>query len=162
MTKELFYKKVQTGGRPRYEPVKEYDSDVLDSIPYNGTTLIHSYKNGQSRKFNIKPAIAPMVAASMVLHDSLTSIISKASEFKPRNAPITPAQRKAWDALNKSFGGSITSLDGVSVHDIAESILEAISAEAEKMLTNPSIRNAYEQFLLVATLSKDNDKVDNH
>jgi hypothetical protein len=157
MTKQLFYKKVQTGGRPRYEPVSEYDSDVLDSVPYNGTTLIHSYKNGQARKFNIEPALVPMVAASMILRESLTSIISKASEYKPRNAPITPAQRKAWDALNKSFGGSITSLDGVSVHDIAESILEAISDKAEELLTNAAVKASYEEFLMIAALSKNHD-----
>jgi hypothetical protein len=153
MTKQLFYKKE---GR-KYIPVSEYDNEVLDSIPYNSTTLIHSYKNGQSRRFNVEPALAPMVAASMVLRDSLTTIISKASEFKPRETPITPAQRKAWADLNKSFGGCLTSLDGVSVHDIAESILKAISDKAEELLTNASVKASYEEFLMITALSKQHD-----
>jgi hypothetical protein len=159
MTKQLFYKKVMTGGRPRYEPVSEYDNEIMDAVPHNGTTLIHSYKNGQMRRYNIEPAIAPMVAASMALEQSLTDILSKASEYKPAQTPITPEQRKAWKALSKSFGTTSMTLYGPSLHDIAESMLTAIRAEAEKLLTNAAVKASYEEFLMIAALSKNH--VDN-
>jgi hypothetical protein len=150
MTKHVFYKKE---GR-KYIPVSEYDSDLLDAVPRNCTTLIHSYKNGQMRRYNIEPSLAPMVAASMALEQSMTDILSKASEYKPASTPLTPAQRKAWAALSKSFGVTNMTLYGPSLHDIAESMLKAIRDEAEKLLINESVKSAYEQFLMVAALSK--------
>lgn len=155
--KTIYYKKVPTGGRPKYEAVSEYDSDYLDSFPIGSTVMVQTYKGGQSRKYSVDPALAPMVAASMVLQQSLTDIIVKANEYKPAKTPLTVEQRAAWEALSKSFNVDSMVLHGPSMHDIADNILKAISAEAEKLLTNAAVKASYEEFLMIAALSKNHD-----
>jgi len=63
MTKKIYYEKL---GR-RYVPVAEYDNDLLDSFP-KGNHLVMSYPGGQSRRFNIDPNYAAMIAAGRVAH----------------------------------------------------------------------------------------------
>jgi hypothetical protein len=56
--KKIYYEKI---GR-KYMPVAEYDNEFLDSFP-KGNHLVMSYPGGSSRRFNIAPAYAPMIAA---------------------------------------------------------------------------------------------------
>jgi len=93
--KTLFYKKV---GR-KYVPVQEYDSEFLDAFP-KGTHLVMCYPGGQSRRFNIEPNYAAMIAAGRVAEDAMSQAVVKASEMRPRRTPITEKQRKAWDNLS--------------------------------------------------------------
>jgi ABC-type branched-subunit amino acid transport system substrate-binding protein len=148
--KKIFYEKV---GR-KYVPVAEYDSDYLDAFP-KGTTLVICHPGGQSRRYNIDPAYAPMIAAARVAEDAMTQAMSKASELKPQKTPVTPAQQKAWKALARAFGDELCTLNGASAYDITQAGLKALEKEADKLLTNPAVKKAYEQFLLVAELTKD-------
>jgi hypothetical protein len=150
--KQLYYIKK---GR-RYVPVAEYDSDLLDSFP-KGNHLVMCYPGGSSRRFNVDPALAPMIAAGRVAEDAICSAISKASELKPERTPITPAQQQAWQRLREAFGSEITTLRGLSVHDCAEAGVQAMIAEADKLLSNPAVRKAYERFQLVCDLTKENE-----
>jgi len=157
-TKTVFYKKVQVGKSHRYEPVSEYDPDLIDSLPYGAHVQVCK-EHGMSRRYAIDPALAPMVAASMILEDKLADIISKASNYnidkqQDVKQPLTQEQADAWEKLNQSFGGYMTTLYGPSMRDVAESILKEISAEAEKLLTNDALREQYEHFLLLAKMSK--------
>jgi len=151
MTK-IFYEKV---GR-RYVPVAEYDNDFLDSFP-KGNHLVLSYPGGVSRRFNIDPNYAAMIAAGRVAEDAICRAISKASELRPKSTPITPGQKKAWEKLAKEFGDDLCTLHGLSVHDCAEAGVKAMMEEADKLLANPTVRNAYEKFLFVAELSKEHN-----
>lgn len=58
MKKTIFYKKE---GR-KYVPVYEYDQELLDAFP-KGTHLVQVYPGGSSRRFNIQPNYAAMIAA---------------------------------------------------------------------------------------------------
>jgi hypothetical protein len=144
------YKKV---GR-RYEPVAEYSNEAIDSFP-RGTHLVMCYPGGQSRRFNIDPAHAPMIAAGRVAEDAICRAISKASELRPQHTPLTPRQKKAWEELAASFGDELTTLKGLSVHDCAEAGVQAMIAEAEKLLKHDSVRRAYDHFLLICKLAQD-------
>jgi hypothetical protein len=42
-----------------------------------------------------------------------------------------------------------------SVHDIAEAGVKAMVEEADKLLQNPTVRKAYDKFLMVAELAKE-------
>jgi len=148
--KKIFYEKK---GR-RYVPVAEYDNDFLDSFP-KGNHLVMSYPGGTSRRFNIDPNYAAMIAAGRVAEDAICKAISKASELRPKSTPITEGQRKAWAKLAKEFGDELCTLHGLSVHDCAEAGVKAMMEEADKLLTNPAVRLAYEKFLFVAELSKE-------
>ena len=69
MTKKVYYEK---RGR-RYVPVAEYDGDFMDSYTH-GTHLLMVYPGGQSRRYNIDPAYAPMIAAGRVAEDLVAQL----------------------------------------------------------------------------------------
>jgi len=151
--KKIYYEKV---GR-RYVPVAEYDSTYLDSFP-KGSHLVMCYPGGQSRRFNIEPAYAPMIAAGRVAEDAMSKAVQKASEMRPHNKPITEKQRKAWEALAKAFGDDRYYVEIPSAREIAEEGIKAMAIEAEQLLTHAAVRKAYDHFMLVCQLVKDNKK----
>lgn len=150
MKKEIFYKKV---GR-KYVPVYEYDQTLLDGFP-KGNHLVMCYPGGQSRRYNIEPNHAALIAAARVAEDAMCKAIREASEMRPQKTPITPNQQKAWKKLAKEFGDELATLQTNSARDIAEAGINAIIEEAEKLLTVPAVKKAYEQFMFVAELTKD-------
>jgi hypothetical protein len=147
MTKKVYYEK---RGR-RYVPISEYDSDYLDSFG-KGTHIVMCYPGGQSRRYNIDPNYAAMIAAGRVAEDAICEAIRKASEMRPQRTPITEAQQKAWKKLAKEMGDELCTLNGLSVRDCAEAGVTAMQQEAEKLMTHASVRAAYEQFLFVCKL----------
>ena len=151
MTK-IYYEKV---GR-KYVPVAEYNEQWLDSFT-KGTHLVMVYPGGTSRRYNIDPNYAAMIAASRVAEDAICKAISKASELRPKQTPITVGQKRAWEKLAKEFGDDLCTLHGLSVHDCAEAGVRAMMEEADKLLANPTVRKAYEKFLFVAELTKEHN-----
>jgi hypothetical protein len=154
--KKIYYVKE---GR-RYKPVAEYDSDLMDSF-HKGSHLVMVYPGGTSRRFNIDPAMAPMIAAGRVAEDAMCQAMIKSSELKPRQTPLTEAQRKAWRALARSFGEELCTLEGASTRDIVEAGVRAMQTEADKLMQHPAVRDAYEQFQLVCKLTKEQQNGNN-
>ena len=149
MTKKIYYEK---RGR-RYYPVMENDYEFQAAMP-QGNHLIMCYPGGRSTRYNIDPALAPMIAAGRVAEDRMCAAMRKASEMRPSRTPITPGQQRAWKKLAKEFGDDLATLNCASSRDIAEAGLKAMQEEAQQLLTNPAVRLAYEQFLLVCELTK--------
>ena len=149
--KKTFYEKV---GR-RYRPVHEYDSDLLNSAP-KGTHLLMVYPGGSSTRYNIDPNYAALIAASRVAEDAISRAVHDASEMRPHRKPITERQRKAWQALARAFEDDRYYVEMPSAREIAEAGVAALQVEADKLLTNPAVRLAYEHFLMVAELTKEN------
>jgi hypothetical protein len=152
--KKIYYEKV---GR-RYVPVAEYDSTYMDSFP-KGNHLVMCYPGGSSRRFNIDPNYAAMIAAGRVAEDVISSAVVKASEMRPRNTPITEKQKKAWEALAKSFGDERYYIELPSAREIAEAGVRAMQEQALELMQHQAVRQAYEQFQLVCELTKGNENV---
>ena len=148
--KKIYYEK---RGR-RYVPVSEYDSEYLDSFS-KGTHLVMVYPGGQSRRYNIDPNYAAMIAAGRVAEDAVCKAINKASEMRPARTPITPAQQRAWKKLAKEFGDELCTLNGASTRDIAEAAVTAMQLEADKLMKHEGVRKAYEHFILMCELTKE-------
>jgi hypothetical protein len=146
--KRIFYEKV---GR-RYKPVYEYDQILMDSFP-KGAHIVMCYPGGQSRRYGIDPAYAPMIAAGRVAEDAIRKAIYDLSEARPKERPITPQQRKAWEEMKRVFGDELFSLTFSSTHDLAEAGVKAMQEEAMKLMQHPAVRDAYEQFQLVCKLT---------
>jgi hypothetical protein len=157
MSEIIFYIKK---GR-RYVPHSTYSSEFCDSFP-KGTHLVQSYPGGQSRKFNINPAYAPMIAAGRVAEDVISKRIMEATEIRRnsrnKETPLTPGQKKAWDKLVKEFGPDARQLEWPSARECAEEAVKAMTVEAEKLLENEAVRKAYEHFLLLCELTKDHNE----
>jgi hypothetical protein len=149
--KKIYYIKE---GR-KYVPVAEYDNELMDSFS-KGTHLVMVYPGGTSRRFNIDPNYAAMIAAGRVAEDAICKAISKASELRPQRTLITPGQKKAWEKLAKELGNELATLNGLSIRDCAEAGVNAMMEEATNLMENPAVKKAYEHFLLVCELTKEN------
>ena len=153
MVKKIYYEKV---GR-KYVPVAEYDSDLTDSFG-KGSHLVICYPGGQSRRYNIDPDYAALVAAGRVAEDAMIQAMHKASELKPTKTPITEGQRKAWKKLAREFGDELATLNAASSWEIAQAGLKALEQEAADLLTNEAVKAAYDQFLFVSALTRQQRK----
>jgi hypothetical protein len=151
--KKVYYEKV---GR-RYVPVAEYDSTYMDSFP-KGNHLVMCYPGGSSRRFNIEPNYAAMIAAGRIAEDVISSAVVKASEMRPHNRPITEKQKKAWEALAKAFGDDRYYVEIPSAREIAEEGVKAMQQEATLLMSNPAVKKAWDRFQLVCQLTKENQK----
>jgi hypothetical protein len=147
--KKTFYEKV---GR-RYKPVYEYDQTIMDAFP-KGTHIVMCYPGGQSRRYNIDPNYAAMISAGRVAEDVISRVIYQASEARPKQNPITERQRAAWEEMKAAFGDDFFSLTLPAARDIAEQGVAAMQSEADQLMQNEAVRQAYEQFQLVCELTK--------
>jgi hypothetical protein len=150
--KKVYYEKI---GR-RYRPVAEYDNDLLDSF-HKGSHLVCVYPGGQSRRYNVEPNYAAMIAAGRVAEDAICKAVNKASEMRPARTPITPAQQRAWRKLAKELGDELCTLTGSSTRDIAEAAVQAMQAEADKLMSHPAVVDAWEKFMLTCELTKERE-----
>jgi len=153
--KKIFYEKV---GR-RYIPVSEYDNELLDSFP-KGNHLVMCYPGGTSRRFNIDPNYAAMIAAGRVAEDAMCKAMNKASELRPAKTPITPEQQAAWNKLAEVFGDELSTLHGSSINDIAQAGVNVMMEEADKLMQNPNVREAFDHFIVVCKLTKEQTNED--
>jgi len=147
--KKIYYEK---RGR-RYVPVAEYDSDLMDAF-HKGTHLVQVYPGGSSTRYNINPNYAAMIAASRVAENAMCDAIHRASELRPKRKLLTQKQMDAWNHLIEVFGEEARCLDQASSRDIAEAGVNALQAEADKLMKHSSVKRAYEQFQLVCELTK--------
>ena len=156
--KKVYYEKK---GR-RYVPVSEYDSDLLDSLP-KGSHLVMCYPGGTSRRFNIDPDYASLIAAGRVAEDVISKCIMDATEIRRqrdrgpdgKTTPLTPRQQEAWENLVKEFGDSAKQLEWPSAREAAEAAVVALQKEANLLLNNPTVRRSFENFQLVCKLTKE-------
>ena len=148
--KKIYYEKI---GR-KYVPVAEYDSDYMDSFK-QGNHLVMVYPGGQSRRYNIDPDYAGLIAASYVAEEVMAKAMQAASELKPHKTPITQGQQRAWQKLAKEFGDELCTLQGASTYDIIEAGLKALQHEADMLYSNPAVKKAYDHLQLVCKLVKE-------
>ena len=149
--KKIYY--VKQGDE--FVPVEEYDSDIMDAMPY-GTHLVQVREGGMSRRYNIDPATAPFAAAALALEEKLTQIVSEAMDARPtKRPPLTPEQMNAWVQFRDAMGDQMGMLEYPSLREVAERFLKTLQATAEEQMNNPAVRKAYEKYLMLATLAKE-------
>ena len=148
--KKTYYEKI---GR-KYIPVSEYDSDLSYAIPY-GNHLLSVYPGGQSTRYNVEPTFAPLIAAGRYAEDAISKAVMKASDLRPSTTPLTQEQRDAWENLAKAFGEDRHMLQWPAAQDIARVAVTALQVEANMLLSNPAVKNAYEEFMIICKLTKE-------
>ncbi len=140
----------------KYVPVAEYDSDLMDSF-HKGAHIVMSYPGGSSRRYNIDPAFGPMIAAGRYAEDAISKEIMRASDLRPKSAPLTQEQKDAWEHLVKVFGPEARTLEWPSAREACEAGVNAMQVEADKMLQNPAVKKAWDYFMMVWQLAKENE-----
>ena len=155
MTETIYYYKE---GK-KYKPVSYYDSNVMDGFP-EGTHLVVVQPGVSSRRYNIKPDLAPVIAATVYAKTKLCDALQKGSEVRPQNhLPLTAEQQLAIDNLKQAFDCDRYYLQYPSINDAVECFLDEVQHEAEKLLTNPTLKKAYENFMLLAKLAYENNEI---
>lgn len=151
--KTVFYKKV---GR-RYEPVSEYDNEYLDSFP-KGDHLVSVYPGGGSRRYRIDPAFAPMIAAGRYAEDAISRSIQQATELRPHNTKMNDEEMIRWRAFISTMPEDMRfMMTHGSVREAAEAGVKAMMEEADKLMTHDSVRKAYDHFMLMCKLVKEDE-----
>ena len=157
MVTETFYIK---RGR-RYVPVREYDGMLQNALPHGSYVTV--VRPGSSvQRWAIDPAYAPMIAAGIVAREAMAEVMISASEVRVsgNRRPMTREQRDAWENLVAVFGPAARQLEHPSVMEVTQAGVDAMIAEAERLLTHPSVRSAYEHFITVSKLVEDyNERV---
>ena len=120
--KETYYIKV---GK-RYKPVREYDSQLMDSFP-EGCHLVVSFPGNTSYRYNIKPDTAALEAAFRVAAENgkIADEIHKVCEAKPRK-PWGDKQKAAFKKFQEESGLDMFYLGYPSIQDIVEAMRRAI------------------------------------
>lgn len=150
--KVTFYKKQ---GK-RYVAVSEYDDQLTDSFP-KGTHVVICRPGLTNRRYNVDPDYAALIAAGIVAEDAISKKIVEATDLRPSKQAITPKQRDAWENLKEAFGDDIHALQWPSAREAAALAVDAMQKEANKLLTNPAVRKAYDHFILMCKLTKEGD-----
>lgn len=148
--KITYYKKE---GR-KYIPVYEYDQELMDAYP-KGTHIVMCYPGGQSTRYNINPNHAAMIAAGRVAEDAISTALMEASKVQTKRSPISDEERAAWHHLIEVWGDEARTLHWPSARSIAEAGVKAMCEEAEKLMEHPAVKDAYNKFLMVCELTKE-------
>jgi len=149
MDQETYYIKVDD----EYEPVSYYDSNMSDAMP-EGSHLVVVKPGSVSRLYNVDPAFASMIAAGKYAEDAMSKALHKASEANPKEKEVTQEQMDAWDKCKLAFNNDHFMITYPSAHDVVQAGIDAMQEEVDNMLSNPTVKKAYEEFLLVWKLSK--------
>jgi hypothetical protein len=143
-----------------YIPTKEYDNVLWEAVPINSATLTVSKRGSSLRTYNVDIALAPIIAAGLFARDAFVNAISDVGAIRMsphlRQQPLTPSQKEAWDKLVEELGEDARMLEWPSVQEVAMAGIKELENEMEKMLSVPAVKNAYEQFLMVWKLTKEN------
>lgn len=152
--KKVYYEKI---GRT-YKPVCERDPDLYSGFT-KGSHLVVCNPGGRSTRYNVNPNFVALIAAGLYFEDTVSKKIVESSKLrlqnKDCNRELTPKQKLAWENLVEAFGDSARVLEYPSAREIAEEGVKVLIEEANKLMTNPAVKKAYEQFLLVCELTKD-------
>lgn len=156
MTKKIYYERV---GK-RYKPVYEYDSDFHDAFP-KGSHLISCYPGGKSVRYNVDPNYAAMIAAARLAEDAICDAVYEASKVRPASRePLTEEQKAAFqrfvDLLPETDSMKYW-MSRASTREIVEAGVDAMQKEANKLMQHQAVRNAYEHFMLMCKLAKEQE-----
>jgi hypothetical protein len=149
--KKTYYEKVGC----KYVPVAEYDPDFMNSLR-NGTHLVVSIPCGQTYKYNIKPEFATLIAAGEQIRQELANKVAEASQAKiseRANSIPTEEQLAAWRALQLAYNNELLMISYPSAVEIADTALNLLYEEAEKLIANPAVKRAWDHLQTVAALT---------
>jgi hypothetical protein len=146
---KIFYEKIGD----KYFPVSEYDSDMSHSFPH-GSHLVTVQPGISMRRSNIDPAFAPLIAACIYAEDTIVTALRRHSDLRPSVGTVTQEQRDAWNNLAQAFGDERHALTWPAAVETVRDTMAVLQDEANKLLSNPAVKNAYDEFMLICKETK--------
>lgn len=148
---ETFYKKV---GR-RYVPVSRYSREVENAYDI-GCHLIINEKYSRLTLCRINPAFAPLIAAASFARNTIATKIRQASEAH-FNGDLPDEIVEEWKKFCEKHKDMTHLITYPAAFDILEAGIEQLVLEADKLLQNPTVKEAYEQFITIAELAREKE-----
>ena len=148
MTQETYYKKDENGN---FVAVSHYDSDLYDALPY-GAHLIRVAPGRVATRYHVDPDNVAVIAALEYARETIVQELIEASYPTSSHTPVTKMQKEAWDNLKEAFGNDLAGLRYASPHEIADATISELEFLVDEMLSNESVKKAYEEFVLMAKL----------
>ena len=87
----------------RYVPLREYSPEVMDAMP-SGSHLVVVSPGSRFVRFNVEPDHATLLAALREHREALLEILRKSSAARARTGPLSPRERRAYEAYCKVMG----------------------------------------------------------
>ena len=151
---EVYYKKVGS----KYIEVTRSDA-ISNSFPM-GASLVICEPGVMTKYYRIDPATAPLIAASMESKRIMSKVLMNELSLRPSKTAHTEEQVAAWKKLSETFGEEIHPLQWPSVHAAVDEAMKVLHKDAQRMLEYPAVKKAYEEFLLVYNLTKEQNESD--
>jgi hypothetical protein len=137
----------------RYFPVSQWDPQLDQALP-PGHHLVSVRPGQESLRCNIEPARAPMIAAGMLAEEAMSRAIYNAMELRPAPIRLTARQQTLMKELTESMNRQDLGWRRASAAEAAQAGVRALQEEAERLLENAAVRQAYQDFLLLCELTK--------
>ena len=150
----LYRKETSKNGRVRYRPARKLADLYSGDIWPFGFHLVQVDKNVTSRRYDIDPDYAALVAALMIAEEQITGLLVDQLEWK-LDKPLTVEQQQAWDSVKELiFGDERARVTRPAIRTAVRESLDNIQPIIDEILTNPALKKAYETFHLVCELTK--------
>lgn len=146
MSDQLFYKKVGD----QFVAIGKYSEET--KFPF-GTHLIKIDPFSKTTLYNIDPAVAPLLAAMLYCKEEFITAMMKETSARPRSTPITKKQQAAWTTFSDTMKESLSMIEYQSADEIAKKTIMSLQLKVDEMMTNTAVKNAYDNFLILAKLS---------
>lgn len=111
----------------RYHPVREYDNNLMDSLP-KGAHLIVTTPGHQSTRYNVVPEHAPLLAALRMHRNRLANLMIEAGKARPAgNRMLSEKEQKAVAAYYSVMGKeAVLSFEWPSFNEILDKLEKAL------------------------------------
>lgn len=105
----------------------------------------------------IDPNHAALAAAALAVQEKISHAIWMASEMKPTRPAVTEEQRRAWRAFRETLDDQEANLMATweSCQVVAESVAKMLMDETSRLLSNPMVAEAFEEFAMLCKISGD-------
>lgn len=152
---ETYYKKNSSG---EYEPVSQYESNLLDSVAIGSSMLITVQKNCTIRRQCVDADYVALQAAAQHLSDQLAAIMSRSLMSRPTQKKLTQQQQDLFEQLKQS---GIAEFWFPSMGQIVDELLNEIVQAAKPAVNIPWVQEAAEQYRAALALALDTNKNEN-
>jgi len=146
-----YYEKVNG----EFVPVLEYNSYLMDALP-EGHHLISVDGHLTVRRRDINPDFATVHAAMVIAEEEITKLLANIYRMNEGRVKLTEEENELWTQLSKALVNSEFSVVRKSPADIAREISAKVVEKAEELRKIPAVKEAWDHYLLVATLAKNN------
>jgi hypothetical protein len=150
MSQTLYTKK----GR-RYVPVREHSPEVFDSLAHGQYVVTVSAGSTRLRRVDTPASSEVLVAVEQMREAMQDAMLEANTPHLETNAPLTPKQQAAAEALRKELGDKSLVFRGASMSDIVDAGIAALMSSRDVDRSPLSVEDAIQCINSIAARCED-------